>query len=97
MAESCEHLAGLKPEDFPPRELLNACEECLVEGTFWVCASRVPIVRPRRLLRFLDGQARNQTLPRDATCGHARCPACGLDMVAHRRMRHRVFSINLRR
>jgi hypothetical protein len=36
MAKSCEHLAGLTPEDFPPQRTPNACEECLVEGTFWV-------------------------------------------------------------
>ena len=36
MAKSCEHLDGLTPEDFPPQRTLNACEECLVEGTFWV-------------------------------------------------------------
>jgi len=44
-------------------------------------SSRVPIVRTRWLLRFLDGQARNQTLPEDATSRDARCPARGLDMV----------------
>jgi len=36
MAKSCEHLAGLTPEDFPPQRTPNACEECLADGTFWV-------------------------------------------------------------
>ena len=36
MAKSCEHLAGLTPKDFPPQRTLNACEECLAEGTVWV-------------------------------------------------------------
>jgi monovalent cation/hydrogen antiporter len=36
MAKSCEHLSGLKGEDFPPPRTPDACEECLTEGTFWV-------------------------------------------------------------
>ena len=36
MAESCEHLMGLTPEDFPSQKTPNACEECLTEGTVWV-------------------------------------------------------------
>ena len=36
MADQCEHLTGLRTEDFPPQKDLSACEECLVEGTFWV-------------------------------------------------------------
>jgi monovalent cation/hydrogen antiporter len=36
MAKSCEHLSGLKVEDFPPQRTPDACEECLTEGTFWV-------------------------------------------------------------
>lgn len=36
MADSCEHLGGLRPEDFPPQRTPNACEECLAEGTVWV-------------------------------------------------------------
>ena len=36
MANLCEYLTGLKPEDFPPQHALNACEEWLTEGTFWV-------------------------------------------------------------
>jgi hypothetical protein len=27
---------GLTPEDFPPQRTPDACEECLVERTFWV-------------------------------------------------------------
>jgi hypothetical protein len=62
MAKSCEHLEGLTPEGFPAQRTPGACEECLAQGTFWV-ALRVPIVWPRWLLRFLDGQARGQALP----------------------------------
>ena len=36
MANPCEHLAGLKPDDFPPQRTPNACEKCLAEGTVWV-------------------------------------------------------------
>ena len=36
MADQCEHLTGLRTEDFPPQKDLSACEECLVESTFWV-------------------------------------------------------------
>jgi len=36
MAESCEHLAGLTPADFPQQTTPNGCAECLTEGTFWV-------------------------------------------------------------
>jgi CPA1 family monovalent cation:H+ antiporter len=36
MEKQCEHLAGLTPDNFPERKDLNACEECLIEGTFWV-------------------------------------------------------------
>jgi hypothetical protein len=33
---SCEHLQGLREEDFPPPRTPNACEECLSEGKNWV-------------------------------------------------------------
>jgi CPA1 family monovalent cation:H+ antiporter len=36
MADSCEHLTGLTPKDFPPQKTPDACEECLAEGTRWV-------------------------------------------------------------
>jgi len=36
MADQCEHISGLKSEDFPRQKDLSACQECLVEGTFWV-------------------------------------------------------------
>ena len=36
MAKLCEHLEGVTSGDFPPQRTRNACEECLVEGTFWV-------------------------------------------------------------
>src|SRR5437867_12617303 len=44
-------------------------------------ASRVPSVRPCRLLRFLDGQARDQTLPRHASSRHACASTSKLDVV----------------
>jgi hypothetical protein len=37
MADSCEHLGGLRPEDFPPQRTPNACEECLARA---LCGSR---------------------------------------------------------
>ena len=36
MTASCEHLAKLTTEDFPPQRTPNACEECLAAGTAWV-------------------------------------------------------------
>lgn len=36
MAKLCEHLNGLSAQDFPAQKTAGACEECLVEGTFWV-------------------------------------------------------------
>ncbi len=33
---ACEHLQALSTADFPPPKTLNACEECLIEGTHWV-------------------------------------------------------------
>ncbi len=36
MAQSCGHLAGLAAEDFPPQKTAGACQECPVDGTFWV-------------------------------------------------------------
>ncbi len=36
MAQSCEHLAGLSANDFPPPDPPEGCKECLVEGTRWV-------------------------------------------------------------
>ena len=36
MANSCEHIARLSAEDFPPQKTPGACEECLKEGTVWV-------------------------------------------------------------
>jgi len=36
MANLCKHLTGLTSENFPPQKTINACEECLAEGTFWV-------------------------------------------------------------
>jgi len=38
-------------------------------------------VRPCRLLRFVERQARDQALSSDATSGHAGRPTGGLDMV----------------
>jgi hypothetical protein len=58
MASLCQHLAGLTPENCPPQKTPDACEECLTEGTVWVALREC--VRPRRLLRFLDGQACDQ-------------------------------------
>ena len=53
-------LKGLTPEAFPAQRTPGACEECLAQGNCLGCSSRLPIVRPCRLLRFLDGQARDQ-------------------------------------
>jgi hypothetical protein len=61
MAKSCEHLGGLRREDFPPQRTPTVCEECLAEGTVWV-ALRMLYVRPCRLLRFVERQARDQAL-----------------------------------
>jgi len=36
MVNACEHLAGLKPGNFPQQKTPNACQECLTEGTVWV-------------------------------------------------------------
>ncbi len=63
MAESCEHLAGLSPADFPQQTTPNGMCGVSDGGNFLGRAARMPILRSRRLLRFFDGQARNQTLP----------------------------------
>jgi phosphoenolpyruvate-protein phosphotransferase len=36
MAEPCEHLRGVKAEDFPAQKTPAACGECLAGGTVWV-------------------------------------------------------------
>ena len=36
MGKLCEHLNGLAVQDFPAQTTLNACAECLREGTVWV-------------------------------------------------------------
>jgi hypothetical protein len=81
MASSCEHLERLSAEDFPPQKTPGACEECLTEGTVWVALRECQSCGHVWLLRFIDGKARDQTLPRDATSCHARGSACGLDVV----------------
>lgn len=36
MTNLCERLSRLTSEEFPPQITVNACEECLAEGMFWV-------------------------------------------------------------
>src|SRR5262245_3653976 len=50
-------------------------------GNVLGCFARMPIVRSRRLLRFLNGQARDQTFPSDGTSRDARYSARRVDVV----------------
>ena len=82
MAKPCEHLARVT-QGCPPADSQGACEECLAEGTAWVALPRVPIVRPRRLLRLPGRGSRcepNTSMRRNIPVMRA-VPPCGLDMV----------------
>ena len=81
MAKSCEHLVGLTPEDFPPQKTPDACEECLAEGTVWVALRECQSCGHVGCCDSSTGKHATKHFHRDATSGHARCPAGGLDMV----------------
>ena len=46
------------------------CEECLKIGGTWVASARVPVVRPRRVLRLVAPPARDRAQPRHAPPRH---------------------------
>ena len=66
MAKRCTHLDqihSVKPSS-------KGCEECIKMGHNWGIP-RVSLLRQRRLLRFLEKQARHETFSRRAPCHHA--------------------------
>ena len=71
MSETCEHLERLTGTDFPEPTHAWGVRGMPPRGHALGGASRVPYVRPCRLLRFICRQARDAALPRNGPPGHA--------------------------
>ena len=67
MSQSCSHLDQI--QDVEPRTP-EGCEECLQMGDTWVHLRDMPDLRPYRLLRQLEEQARHQALSRHRPPDH---------------------------
>ena len=82
MAITCRH----RDQDTHPAPRTNGCEECLASGDSWVHLRLCLDLRARRVLRFVEEQARDQALPRHAASARDLARARrGLGVVLRRR------------